>query len=75
MRSDRHPHVFEDAVILLDQTVVDRHSRIIDDLVDDAERVLLWDPTIIVDRLGPIFLAAGVEFVDRDDLARLRFGQ
>ena len=75
MRADRHPHIFEDAVVFLDQAVVDRHARIIDDLVDDAERVLLRDPAIIVDRLRPIFFAAGVELVDRDDLARLRLGQ
>ena len=39
----------------------------------DAERVGLRHPAVIVDRARPV-AAVVVEFVDRDDLARLRFG-
>ena len=55
--------------------MVDRHARIVDDLVHDAEGIGLRDPAEIVDRLRPIALAAGVDFIDRADLARLRFGE
>ena len=55
--------------------MVDRHARIVDDLVHDAEGIGLRHPTEIVDRLRPIALAAGIDFVDRADLARLRLGE
>ena len=55
--------------------MVDRHARIIDDLVHDAERISLRHPAEIVDRLRPVALPAGVDFVDRANLARLRLGE
>ena len=53
--------------------MVDRHARIIDDVVNDAEWIGLWHPTEIVDRLRPVALPASVDFVDCADLARLWF--
>src|ERR1700730_15196421 len=46
---------------------------LVDRAVHDAERVGLRPPAVIVDRARPV-AAVVVEFVDRDDLARLRFG-
>ena len=54
--------------------MVDWHAWIIDGLVHDSERIGLWRPAEVVDCLRPIALPAGVDFVDRADLARLRFG-
>ncbi len=61
-------------MILLDRRVVDGHAGIVDRLVHDAERIGLRRPAEIVDRLGPVALPAGVDLVDRADLARLRLG-
>ena len=75
MRADWNPHIFQYSVIFLDQAVVDRHPGVIDDLVSDPERIGLGDPLKIVDRHRPVFVAAGIEFVDRDHLARFWVGQ
>src|SRR5690348_9143204 len=75
MRANGYAHILEHAVILFDQAVVDMHAGIVDDLVHDAERVSLRHPAEIVDGLRPVALAAGVDLVDGDDLARLRLGQ
>ena len=55
--------------------MIDRHARVVDDLVDDAERVLLRRPAEIVDGPRPTGRAGGVDLVDRDHLARLRLLQ
>src|SRR5262249_8904134 len=73
MRPDRNAHVLQDIVVFLDARVINRHARIIDSLVDDAERIGLWCPAEIVDSLSPISLTTGVDFIDRADLAWLRF--
>ena len=75
MRPDRNAHVLQDAVVLLDRAVVDRNAGIVDGLVDHAERIGLRRPLEIVERLGPVALAGGVDLVDRDHLARLGLGQ
>ena len=72
MRPDRDAHVLQDAVVLLDHAVVDRHARVVDDLVHDAERVLLRHPAEVVDGARPAGRAGRVDLVDGDDLARLR---
>ena len=51
--------------------VIDPHAGIVDGRMDDAVRIGLRRPDVVVDRLGE-WLARGVEFEDRDDLARLR---
>ena len=74
MRPDRDAHILEDVVVLLHGRMVDGHARIVDDFVDDAERIGLRRPAEIIDRLRPVALPAGIDFVDRADLARLRLG-
>ena len=74
MRPDWNAHILQDAVVLLNGRMVDWHARIIDGLMDDAERIGLRRPAEIVDRLRPVALPAGVDLVDGDDLARLRLG-
>ena len=66
--------VLEDVVVFLDGRVVDRHARIVDDLVGDAVGVGLRGPAEIIDRLRPVALSTGIDLVDRADLARLRLG-
>ena len=75
MRPDGDAHVLEDAVGLLHGRMIDGHARIVDDFVHDAERIGLRRPAEIIDRLRPVALSAGVDFVDRADLARLRLGE
>src|SRR3954469_12538068 len=75
VRPDRNAYVLEDAVVLLHGRMIDRHAGIVDGLVLDAERIGLRRPAEIVDRLRPVALSAGVDLVDRDDLARLRLGE
>ena len=74
MRPDRDAHVLEDVVVLLNGRMVDRHARIIDDLVDDAVRIGLRCPAEVINRLRPVALPAGIDFVDRANLARFRVG-
>src|SRR5262249_22677464 len=54
--------------------MINRYARIIDDLVDDTEWIGLRRTAEVVDRLRPISLPTGVDFVDRADLAWLRVG-
>ena len=75
MRPDRHADVLQDAVVLLDRGMIDRHAGIVDGRVHDAERIGLRHPAEIVDGLRPVAFAGGVDLVDRDHLARLRLGQ
>ena len=51
--------------------VVHGHAGVIDGLVNLAEWISLGDPAEIVDGLGPIAFAGGVDFVDGDDFALL----
>ncbi len=72
MRPDRHAHALQHRPVLGDRAVVDRHARIVDDLVDDAVGIGLRHPAIVVDRLGPVLGTARIDLVDGDHLARLR---
>ena len=54
--------------------MVDRHAGIVDDLMHDTIWIGLWRPAEVVDRLRPVALAAGIDFVDRANLARFRVG-
>ena len=60
-------------MVFLDGRMVDWHARVVDGFVHNTERVSLRRPAEVVDRLRPVALPAGVDFVDCDDLARLRF--
>src|SRR5262249_39326397 len=75
VRADRDAHVLENALALLHGAVIDRHPRIVDDLVHDAERIGLRHPAEVVDGARPVLLAGGIDLVDRDDLARLGLGE
>ncbi len=75
MRTDRNPHVLQDAVGLLDRGMIDGNAGIVDGLVHDAGRVGLRRPSEIVDGLRPVAFAGGIDLVDRDHLARLGFGE
>ena len=72
MRPDRDADVLQDVVVLLDGRMVDMHARIVDDLVDDPVRIGLRRPAEVVDRLRPVALPAGIDFVNRANLARFR---
>ena len=74
MRPNRDANVLQDAVVLLHDRVVDRHARVVDDFVDDAVRIGLRHPAEVVDRLRPVALPTGIDFVDRANLARFRIG-
>jgi hypothetical protein len=74
MRPNRDANVLEDVVVLLDDRMVDRHAWIIDDIVGDAIRIGLRHPGEVINRLRPIALAGGIDFVDRANLARFRVG-
>ena len=72
MRPDRHAHALQHRHVLGDRAVVDRHARIVDDVVHHAERVGLRHPAVVVDRARPVPIAGGIDLVDGDDLAGLR---
>src|SRR6516165_5819113 len=55
--------------------MIDRNTRIVDGLVDDAEWISLWRPAVVVDRLCPVALPAGIDLIDRTDFSRFRFRQ
>jgi hypothetical protein len=74
MRPDWDAHVLQDVVVLLDGRMVDMHARIVDDLVDDPVRICLRRPAEVVDRLRSVALPAGIDFVNRADLAWFRVG-
>jgi hypothetical protein len=71
----RDAHTFKDRVVLLDERVINRHAGVVDGAVDDTPGVGLRHPAVVVDRTRPVAVTGGVEFVDRDDLARLWLGQ
>ena len=72
MRPDRHAHALQHRHVLGDRAVVDRHARIVDDVVHHAERIGLRHPAVVVDRARPVPLPGRIDLVDGDDLARLR---
>ncbi len=55
--------------------MVDRDAGVIDRLVYDTGRIGLRRPAEVVDRLRPVSLAARIDLVDGDHLARLGLGQ
>ena len=72
MRPDRHAHALQHRHVLGDRAVVDRHARIVDDVVHHAERIGLRHPAVVVDRARPVPIAGGIDLVDGDHLAGLR---
>src|SRR4029078_9089229 len=75
MRTDRDADVFENAMVLLNDRMVDRHAGVVDGLVHDTKWVGLRHPAEVIDRTRPVLLSAAVDFVDRAHLARLRFSE
>ena len=75
MRADRDAYALKDAMVFLDQRVVNRHPGVVDCGVDHAERVGLRYPAVIVDRTGPIAAAGSVDLVNHNHFARLGLGQ
>src|ERR1700738_3486510 len=71
MKPCRYPYIGKDIFAFADGRVIDPHARIIDRGMHDAIWIGLGSPYIIIDCFRKR-LARGVEFEDRDDLARLR---
>ncbi len=72
---DGHPDVLEHPVVLLHGPMVDRHAGVVDRLVHDPGGIGLRRPAEVVDAFRPVPLAARVDLVDGDHLARLGIGQ
>src|SRR5262249_15404137 len=75
MGPDRDADVFQDAVVLLNNRMVDRHTRIIDGLMHHTIRIGLRHPAEVIDRTRPVLLSAAVDFVNRAHLAGLRLSE
>ncbi len=71
MQPRRHPDAGQDVFPLADGGVVDPHAGIVDGGMNDAVRIGLRRPDVVVDGFR-IRLARSVEFENGDDLARLR---
>jgi hypothetical protein len=69
VRSHGDARVFEDAVLAFDRRGVDRHARVVDGLVTDAERIGLRRPAIPIDSLGGRGIADGLDLIDRHHFA------
>lgn len=72
VRANRYAHTLEHAVILGDGRGINRQTGIIDGGMNDAERVGLRRPLIVVHGARPIAFALRVQFVDGYDSALLR---
>src|SRR3978361_387723 len=74
VRVERNADVFKHVPIALGLGVVHQQARIVNYRMHLAGWVGDWNPFEIVDCLRPIALACRVNFVDRDNLARLIAG-
>ena len=75
MRTDRNPHILQDAVVLLDRGVIDGHAGIVDGLVNDAGRIGLRRPREIIHGFRPVAFTSGIDLIDRDHFARPGLGE
>ena len=71
----RNTNILQDAMVFLNSSMVDRHARIVDDLMYHTGWIGLRGPFEIVYRFRPVTFSSGIDLVDSNDFTRLGFGE